>query len=104
MSPEEKMIEELTEDRIPTEGKCKEIVAKIGVQHFVELVKILGGTTFYLPKLDRIIKPVRDQHIINEYTGYNHYELAMKYNISERWIRELCGEGSLEGQTSLFLE
>jgi Mor family transcriptional regulator len=93
---------ELTLDMLPTKGKCREIAERIGIDNFITLTEILGGVTFYLPKLDSLTKPIRDQHIKDEFTGYNHYELAMKYNISERWVRELCGDGFLEGQTSMF--
>ena len=31
-----------------------------------------------------------------------HPELARKYGVTERWVRQLCGEGKLEGQMSLL--
>ena len=34
--------------------------------------------------------------------GYNHPELARKYNVTERWVRQLCGDGKLEGQLEFF--
>ncbi|MFQ8573372.1 MAG: Mor transcription activator family protein [Oscillospiraceae bacterium] len=37
-----------------------------------------------------------------EFNGYNHPELARKYGVTERWVRQLCGEGKLEGQMSLL--
>ena len=41
-------------------------------------------------------------HIKAEFNGYNHPELARKYGVTERWVRQLCGEGKLEGQMSLL--
>ena len=29
-------------------------------------------------------------------------QLARKYGVTERWVRQLCGEGKLEGQMSLL--
>lgn len=92
--------EELTIDMLPEEGRCREIAEKIGIENLLTLADLLGGVTFYLPKTDTLMRPVRDRHIKEEFTGYNHVELARKYNISERWVRELCGDGFPEGQIS----
>ena len=38
-------------------------------------------------------------------TAFSHLispELARKYGVTERWVRQLCGEGKLEGQMSLL--
>ena len=29
-------------------------------------------------------------------------ELAKKYGVTERWVRQLCGDGKLPGQMELF--
>lgn len=92
---------ELTLEMIPS-GIYRQIAELIGVENLASLAKLIGGTTFYLPKLESFIKPVRDTHIKKEFTGYNHVELARKYDVTERWIRILCGEGSCEGQISIF--
>lgn len=89
-------------DMLPEEGWCREIAKKIGIENLLALADMLGGTTFYLPKADSLIRPVRDQHIKDEFNGYNHVDLAHKYNVTERWVRELCGVGIVEGQISLF--
>ena len=50
------------------------------------------------------LRPVRDAHIKAEFNGFNHVELAEKYDVTERWVRKLCGVGFIEGQIGLFDE
>lgn len=97
----ENYINELKPEMIP-EGIYREIVEEIGVTNFVKLAELVGGTTIYIPKSEAILRPVRDMQIKKEFNGCNHTELAKKYNLSERWIRKVCGEGHLEGQVTMF--
>lgn len=94
-------INELTTDMIP-EGIYREIAEEIGVINFIKLAELVGGATIYIPKSESFLRPVRDLRIKKEFNGYNHAELAKKYNLSERWIREICGEGHLKDQCTLF--
>jgi len=91
------MSECLTLEMIP-DGFYRKIAAAIGVDNLVKLTEIAGGTTIYLPKTDSLLRPVRDANIKAEFNGFNHIELAQKYNVTDRWIRQLCGEGFVEGQ------
>ena len=95
------LINELTPEMIP-EGIYRDIAEQIGVEGFIKLAELIGGATIYIPKADSFLRPVRDLRIKQEFNGYNHTELAKKYNLSERWIREICGEGHAKGQYSLF--
>lgn len=92
---------ELTLEQIP-EGLYREIAEAIGVGNFVKLTQLVGGSTIYLPKTESVVRPVRDAKIREEFNGYNHMELAKKYDVTERWVRQLCGDGHAEGQLSLF--
>lgn len=94
-------INELTPEMIP-EGIYRDIAEEIGVVNFIKLAELVGGSTFYIPKSESFFRPVRDLRIKQEFNGYNHSELAKKYNLSERWIREICGEGNMKGQFSFF--
>jgi len=96
----ESWISDLTLDMIPEPHK--ELAEIIGIENFIKLAKILGGKTVYIPKADSFLRPARDINIKKEFNGYNHAELAKKYNLSERWIMEICGPGHYEGQLSLF--
>lgn len=85
-----------------SEGLYKEIAEAIGTENLIRLAEIVGGSTFYLPKPESLVRPVRDARIREEFNGYNHLELARKYGVTERWVRQLCGEGHAEGQLGLF--
>ncbi|ADY54895.1 Mor transcription activator domain protein [Syntrophobotulus glycolicus DSM 8271] len=95
------LAKELTLEQIP-EGLYREIAEAIGVENLVKLTQLVGGSTIYLPKTESVVRPVRDARIREEFNGYNHMELAKKYDVTERWVRQLCGDGHAEGQLSLF--
>jgi len=93
-------INEVTLDMLPETWQG--VVNKIGIKVFLELTRAIGGTTIYVPKQDTFEKYVRNMKIRKEYKGYNIKELALKYNISARWVAEICEEHQMEGQTNLF--
>lgn len=98
-------INELTNELIPEmipKGLYREIAEAIGIENFVKLTQLVGGSTIYLPKPESVVRPARDAKIREEFNGYNHKELAKRYDVTERWVRQLCGEGHAEGQCSLF--
>lgn len=101
----EQLSKDLTLEMLP-EGIYKDIAAAIGVGNFYKLAEVVGGTTVYIPKPESVVRPVRDSRIKAEFNGYNHQELAQKYGVTDRWVRQLCGNGKLEGQMNLldFLE
>lgn len=97
----QKLAEELTPDMVP-EGLLREIAEEIGCINLIKLLDIVNGDTVYLQRADNILRPVRDKRIKAEFNGYNRSELAKKYNLSERYMRELCGDEQVEGQLILW--
>ena len=97
----DKLIEGLTLDMLP-EGLYRMIAEAIGTENFYKLAEVVGGTTVYIPKPESITRPVRDARIKEEFNGYNHPELAKKYGVTERWVRQICGEGHPPGQLDIF--
>jgi Mor family transcriptional regulator len=96
---------ELSKDLKPEmlpEGLYRDIAEAIGPENFVKLAEVVGGATVYIPKAESLVRPVRDARIRKEFNGYNHLELAKRYEVTERWVRQICGEGNLEGQVSLL--
>ncbi len=79
-------VQELTTDMIP-DGICKTIAEKIGTENLLEVLTLIGGSTFYFPKAETMLRSLRDQKIRKEFNGFNSFELSMKYNISERWVQ-----------------
>ena len=62
---------------------------KIGIDKIKALFKEFGGTSVYFPTEKMIYKDARDREIISQYNGFNHKELAAKYNMSESYIRAI---------------
>lgn len=92
---------ELKLDMIP-DGVYREVAEKIGIDNFIKLSALVGGTTIYIPKPESLLRPVRDICIKKEFNGYNYSELAKQYNLSESRVREICGEGRIKDQISIF--
>ena len=97
----DELVKDLTLDMI-SEGLYRMIAEAIGTDNFYKLAEIVGGTTIYIPKPESLARPVRDARIKAEFNGYNHPELAKKYGVTERWVRQLCGDGHLDGQLDLY--
>ncbi len=96
----EKLVHELTPEMLQ-DGLWRQVAEEIGTLNLYKLAEIVGGSTVYVPKPESLLRPVRDAHIKAEFNGYNHQELAKKYDVTDRWVRTLCGEGRLEGQLDL---
>ena len=56
----ERLEDKLTITMIP-EGIYREIAEEIGLDNFVRLTRIIGGSTCYFPKTESLLKPVRDE-------------------------------------------
>ena len=65
------------------------IAMKIGIDITKVLFEEFGGTSVYKNKEKMIYKEARDREIVSEYNGFNHKELAAKYNMSESYIRAI---------------
>ena len=96
----ESWISDLTLDMIPE--RHRELAEIIGIVSFIKLAKILGGKSVYIPKADTFLRPARDINIKKEFNGYNCAELARKYNLSDRWIMEICDPRHSEGQLTFL--
>ena len=83
-------------------GHYRKIAEAIGTENFYKLAEAVGGTTLYIPLAESVVRPVRNKHICEGFNGFNHMELAQKYNVTVRLVQQLCGEGHLEGQVDIF--
>ena len=61
----------------------------VGIVKFLEITKIYGGASVYIPLYKSIIRPARDRDIIKKYNGFNEKELAKMYNISVYNIKRI---------------
>lgn len=87
----------------------KKIASLIGMDGFRSLVRAFSGTSIYIPKIESLEKTVRDGRIKEEFDGGNYRELALKYGLTETWIRNIVVDKAreikarpIEGQISIF--
>jgi Mor family transcriptional regulator len=96
----DKWLDEVSEDQIPEAHKP--IVAVIGLRLFIQLCHELGGTQPYLPMPDTIVRPIRNKLIKQEFNGSNYQQLALKYGLSERWVRDIINPKEIDGQMNIL--
>lgn len=98
----ENWIKEIKVDDLELDEKNKELIEVLGIEKYLEFVKIYGGTRFYVNMYDEIIKNARDKRIRKEYNRYNTRYLANKYNLTEERIRQITRDLGIDGQISIF--
>lgn len=64
----------------------------LGIENVIKLTKEYQGTTVYFPKLDSTIKTIRNSRIHEDFNGGNITELAIKYNLTEVWVRQILDD------------
>lgn len=79
---------ELTSFMLP-DGICKRIAEEIGADNLLKLAVLVGGSTFYMPQAESILRPLRNQKIKEAYNGYNIPELAERYGVTQRLVQEI---------------
>lgn len=68
----------------------RQIAEVIGMEPYLELTKMFGGTSIYIAKADELMKRKdRDRRIREEFDGSNFSQLAVKYGLTEVWIRNI---------------
>ncbi len=62
----------------------------IGQEKAMALADYFNGTVLYVPKLDEVLRN-RKHELIREdrRKGVPYRDIALKYNISDRWVREI---------------
>jgi Mor family transcriptional regulator len=79
-------------DRIAVEDlpeSYRDVAGIIGIENTIKLSNVLGGLAYYFPQLDKALIKKRDELIRSEFTGANHKPLAIKYGLTEVWIRAI---------------
>ena len=87
----------------------KALAELIGLESFKNLVRAFNGTSIYIPKIESLEKTIRDKMIKEEFNGGNYKELALKYGLTETWIRNIVLDKAkeikarpIDGQISIF--
>lgn len=72
-------------------SKWRETGRKIGAETLLSILYFANGKTIHLPKMSAARRLIRNENMLKDYkNGVVYTELAQKYGISERWVRELC--------------
>lgn len=101
------LIELLTLDRLL--GEQRALAETIGLEAYKKLLRAYSGLVIYIPAACKLTIPLRDELIRQEYSGYNTRELAIKWGLTESWIRTIVAAERqalkykpCDGQLSLF--
>lgn len=83
------------------------LVEVAGLETAKKIVAALGGDSLYVPKVESVIRLARNRRINKEFTGFNHKNLAAKYDLTTRHIRKIIEEQKkpcsiVEKQLNLF--
>lgn len=75
----------------------RQIAEVIGVENYLKLTREFGGTTIYIAKAEEIVKRnERDEKIREEFDGSNYAQLAVRYGLTEVWVRNIVSEKAEE--------
>jgi Mor family transcriptional regulator len=80
----------------------REIAEIVGVEGAIKLSRRLGGLAYYFPQIDAVLRKKRDDAIRKEFTGRNYRDLAIKYGLTEVWIRDIVDRKPPADQPGLF--
>lgn len=73
-------------------GDQRELAESIGIKAYKKFVEDYGGSHIYVCKADTVIPELRNSKIYSQFNGFNYRELAKKYNLSPKTIREIIAE------------
>ncbi len=65
------------------------ITQELGIDTAIRIVDLFAGEMIYIPKWQSICRRVRDKRIADEFTGCNYDELAKRYNLKVRQVRNI---------------
>ena len=99
-APVGKWTDSLTIEMLPEQ--YQPLAEILGVQPLLKLAEQYGGASLYIPKVEALVKALRDKRIQKEYNGYNAKVLAQKYELSVNWGLNICKDNPLPEQQSLF--
>lgn len=81
------MINYLSKEDLPI--LLQDLVDLIGIENFIKLIKVYGGSSLYIPNENSILKPLRNRLIKEYFNGNNYKQLAKEFKISEMQVRNI---------------
>ena len=70
-----------------------DVVEAIGQEKFLRLVRLCGGQSLYIPKIESLEREARDRDIRAHFDGGNYKQLTSQYRLSERQIQKIVNQG-----------
>lgn len=62
----------------------------VGMEDFIEIVKVYGGDTIYIPTYKALTIQERNREINTAYNGFNAKELSQTYELSVSQIHRIA--------------
>ena len=84
---------EVTKEDIPYD--LHTMVDIVGMDNFIEISKMYGGSNVYIPVYKKVIMGKRNRQIIREFNGKNLAGLRLKYGMSNQQLKSLLREGGV---------
>ena len=72
-------------------GLCA-MVEIVGMDKFVEICKLYGGSTVYIPVHSKVTLAERNRQLIKDYNVKNIDALRVKYGISNQQVKRILSE------------
>lgn len=75
------------------------MVEVVGEEKFLEITKLYGGSSLYIPVYSKVVMKERNREIVKEFNGKNLDTLRLRYGMSTQQIKRLLSqEGIVEGE------
>lgn len=98
---DEEWLNNVTPDMLPSPHN--RYAEAMGVKGYYNYCMAFGGITIYVPKAENAFRNIIYNKVKQEFNGYNHQALALKYHLSERTIRNIISDNNIiEGQITMF--
>jgi Mor family transcriptional regulator len=97
---DEEWIKEVRIEDVPR--AFREIVEVIGIEAAARLSQRFGGIPLYVPKIEALLERKRNEMICRDVRIVGYRQTALKYKLSEVWVRQIADHKSEDKQESLF--
>lgn len=74
------------------EGDLQDVADTLGVDAAKKLLALFSGGTLYVPKVESVVRAIRDRRIYKAFNGDNFRDLAREYQLTTRQIRIIVRE------------
>ncbi len=82
--------DEITRDDL--DGDIRDVADTLDVDAAKKLLVMFSGGTLYVPKVESVVRSIRDRRIYQAFNGENFRDLALAYQLTTRQIRIIVQE------------